>query len=640
MPPTPPQHQRRLRGTQTSKACDSCKARKIRCSGSPAPCQSCTLRGDTCRFGTRKIPLRKNEVNKSLLLRAATPVETELKKPSIPCETPATVQPPGNKEALQTTHNDLLIDHILFGSPPTDVPNAEQRFSLKASLGIGLLSGTYSVTFFSDSRLEMLSVKLQNNKVDNLIQRITSIINNKAKPTSSTSTVHLLERNPPLLDHATAVNYIMTYYEQVHPIFPHLDRSSFDSTVSSGNLSNILVADPAFSALYHSVVALGCLHDGGGSFEPGKGKAWELFSVALAQLPSLPRSSNSLVALQAMTTAAVYALGIPCLSIEERILTDTARMAQDLAPILSKGPSAKIFHRTFWVIYAIEKTSSFHFGRSSAINDANIVVPIPHVPESNFGSFNWVLTMSRHCRLLSRAMNTLFCPGICQKEAHYFVTTIAQLQQDLEQWRMSIPHDLRPGPSYQCHTLRQPLKGSVGIWVNYLYYSLRLILLRSRLQINDPADSDLTRGECRDQLIDVSRSILEMVTYVDAAPSTPLWILAGIPLCALFVLFDQVISNPRSPDTRSNLALLDVAGGHFGRIEFISGGSLPASLISEFTYVAREYINQLATYDLLKGPQSSFQLANQASRPPVTEPIGVPSVPSQADGQKMGTITR
>ncbi|KAH7239483.1 hypothetical protein BKA59DRAFT_277275 [Fusarium tricinctum] len=502
-----------------------------------------------------------------------------------------------------------------------------------------LTGGSYSVTFFSDSRLEMLSVKLQNTKVDDLIRRISSIINNKVKPTSSTSTVHLLERDPPPLDHATATNYIITYYEQVHPIFPHLDRSSFDSTVSSGNLNNILVTDPAFSALYHSVLALGCLHDGGGSFEPGKGKAWELFSVALAQLPSLPRSANSLVALQAMTTAAVYALGIPCLSIEERILTDTARMAQDLAPILSKGPSAKIYHRIFWVIYALEKTSSFHFGRSSAINDANIVVPIPHIPESNFGSFNWVVTISRQCRLLSRAMNTLFCPGVCQKGTHYFVTTIAELQQDLEQWRLSIPHDLRPGPSCQCHTLRRPLKGSMGIWLNYLYYSLRLILLRSRLQINDPADNDLTRGEFRDQLVAVSRSILEMVTYVDVAPSTPLWILAGIPLCALFVLFDQVISNPRSPDTRSNLALLDIAGGHFGRIDFTSGGSLPGSLISEFTYIAREYINQLATYDLLQGPQSSFQLLNQASRPLATEPISVSSVSSQSNGQKMGSIT-
>jgi hypothetical protein len=73
-----------------------------------------------------------------------------------------------------------------------------------------LTGGTYSVTFFSDSRLEMLSVKLQNSKVDDLIQRISSIINNKVKPTSSTSTVHLLERYPPPLDHATAVNYIMS----------------------------------------------------------------------------------------------------------------------------------------------------------------------------------------------------------------------------------------------------------------------------------------------------------------------------------------------------------------------------------------------------------------------------------------------
>lgn len=117
--------------------------------------------------------------------------------------------------------------------------------------------------------------------------------------------------------------------------------------------------------MYYSVLALGCLFDGGGSFEPGKGKAWDLFSVALGLLPGLQKSPNSLVALQAMTTAAVYALGIPCLSIEKKIMTDTARMAQDLAPVLSKGPSARIFYRIFWVIYGIEKTSSFHFGRAS-----------------------------------------------------------------------------------------------------------------------------------------------------------------------------------------------------------------------------------------------------------------------------------
>ena len=162
-----------------------------------------------------------------------------------------------------------------------------------------LIGGTSRVTFFSDSRLETLSAKLQNNKVNDLIRRISSIINNTVKPTSSTSSVYAPEQSPPLVDRATATKYIISrsianryyiviklltlhlvYYEQVHPLFPHLDRESFDSTVTSGNLSTILNNDPAFSALYHSVLALGCLHDGGGSFEPGKGKAWELFSMA------------------------------------------------------------------------------------------------------------------------------------------------------------------------------------------------------------------------------------------------------------------------------------------------------------------------------------------------------------------------
>ncbi|KAM0284306.1 hypothetical protein ACHAO9_009230 [Fusarium lateritium] len=561
----------------------------------------------------------------------------EVQKPSIPSGDLVADQCRESKPVAQAIPNNLLVDQILLGTLSNGMPNSKESFSLQ---GIGLLSGTYSVTFFSDSRLETLSAKLQNSKIDNLIRRISSIINDKAKATSSTSTTLIPERNLPLLDHASATKYIITYYEQVHPLFPHLDRESFDSTVSSGNLSNILITDTAFSALYYSVLALGCLHDGGGSFEPGKGKAWELFSVALALLPSLQKSPNSLVALQAMTTAAVYSLGIPCLSIEQKIMTETARMAQDLAPILHKGPSARIFCRIFWAIYAIEKTSSFHFGRASAIIDTNIITPMPYVPESNFGTFNWILTMARHCRLLSRAMDTLFSPGVCQKGSQYFLATIDQLQQDLEEWLTSIPEEFRPGPSNQCYLLRGPIKGCIRIWVNYLYYSLKLVLLRSRLQITSHQSDDLTRGICRDQLVAVSRSILEIVTYIDVEPSAPLWIIAGIPLSALFVLFDHVISNPRSPDTRSNLALLDIAGGHFARIEFVSGGSLPSSLISEFTYIAREYINRLETQDRFRGPQCSIQAADQDTASlDMPDAINLPAVTSQDTGQNIAPIT-
>ena len=64
---------------------------------------------------------------------------------------------------------------------------------------------------------------------------------------------------------------------------------------------------------------------------------------------------------------------------------------------------------------------------------------------------------------------------------------------------------------------------------------------------------------------------------------------------ALFVLFDLVINNPRHPETHSNLALLDISGGHFSRIEYASGGSLTGSLIAEFSYIAREYVNSFTS---------------------------------------------
>lgn len=149
---------------------------------------------------------------------------------------------------------------------------------------------------------------------------------------------------------------------------------------------------------------------------------------------------------------------------------------------------------------------------------------MPYVPESLFGSFNWILTLAQHTRLLSRAMTTLFCAGICQMEPDYYKATISQLFEDLEQWRLSIPEGFRPGLSCQPHLFRRPVTGPPAIWINYLYYGFKLIILRCNLQINEERDqSESNKNLSRENLIAVSRSILEIITYVDVEPSTPLW---------------------------------------------------------------------------------------------------------------------
>ena len=85
---------------------------------------------------------------------------------------------------------------------------------------------------------------------------------------------------------------------------------------------------------------------------------------------------------------------------------------------------------------------------------------------------------------------------------------------------------------------------------------------------------------------------------------------------ALFVLFDLVIHNPTHQETRNNLALLDVAGGYFSRIQYASGGTLPGSLITDFAYIAREHAN-----NALRGAEGTAQ----SSIPPTWQPKSVPA---------------
>lgn len=71
-----------------------------------------------------------------------------------------------------------------------------------------------------------------------------------------------------------------------------------------------------------------------------------------------------------------------------------------------------------------------------------------------------------------------------------------------------------------------------------------------------------------------------------------------MPISALFILFDLVIHNPTHPETNNNLALLDVASGHFSRIEYASRGTLPGSLVSEFAHIAREFVRDAHAEEL------------------------------------------
>ncbi|ETS87908.1 hypothetical protein PFICI_01736 [Pestalotiopsis fici W106-1] len=517
---------------------------------------------------------------------------------------------------------DLYVDRLLANARRPDLLNHDRRFTVKRN---GLFLGNFSLTFFSDARLEQLSKRLGNDKVKQLCSRISSVIRHRVQQHEELSSNSLRLTAGSVFEASTSLpeakSWIQSYFDRVHPFYPFLDRRAFESLAFSSNLPQSLVQDKAWSALYHSVLALGCQAMGGGSFEAGKGEAWRLFSVSLGLFPDLITLPDSLTVLQAMAAMTIYSLGISCIAIEHVIISEAARRAQNLGSSKLTGDEAINYHKVFWVMYSTEKISSFHFGRNSVFNDHDIVCPIPSVPEAVTAGFDWFLACARYARLLSRAMSNLFSVSVLGNPKTYYLATIEQLTRELETWRLSLPPDIRPGERFWQNASKGNLLVAPAIWVACLYNSFRLSLNRATLYLAADAPevvSKAQQAESTKALMETSRSTLELTTFIDVEPYTPLWIIGGIPLTAHFTLFDLVINNSSHPGTAGNLALLNIAGGHFSRIEYASDGHLPGSVIAEFTHIAREYVNSTTQSQISTEPLRAARAPGPSTTDPTT----------------------
>lgn len=90
----------------------------------------------------------------------------------------------------------------------------------------------------------------------------------------------------------------VAYFSHIHPVYPFLVQQSFEDKAFHPHLAQFLEDSLPFSALYHTVLALGCQYRGGGSFEPKRGTAWKLYEVALGSLSEILVLKESLLSVQ------------------------------------------------------------------------------------------------------------------------------------------------------------------------------------------------------------------------------------------------------------------------------------------------------------------------------------------------------
>lgn len=66
----------------------------------------------------------------------------------------------------------------------------------------------------------------------------------------------------------------------------------------------------------------------------------------------------------------------------------------------------------------------------------------------------------------------------------------------------------------------------VGLWTHYLYNSFLLVLSRAVVHLSSADESIVSieqQTETKKAIMDTSRSILELTTFIDVEPFAPLW---------------------------------------------------------------------------------------------------------------------
>lgn len=157
-----------------------------------------------------------------------------------------------------------------------------------------------NLAYFSEAHIRLISQRLGHNKLLDLIRSISNVVNEKLRREKEDTTSPVGEgkaSNPTAgVSEAVLRSYVESYFAHVHPLYPFLDRQAFETSFHDVETRD---TRPAFRALYHCVLALGCQYvQGDGSFALGKGEAWSYFNVALSLLQDVLFPPEALVNLQ------------------------------------------------------------------------------------------------------------------------------------------------------------------------------------------------------------------------------------------------------------------------------------------------------------------------------------------------------
>ncbi|PYI02584.1 hypothetical protein BO78DRAFT_422373 [Aspergillus sclerotiicarbonarius CBS 121057] len=546
------------------KSCDSCYSRKIKCIeilGSDQ-CEWCMHQELPCSAPPERPRRRKSKPNAS---SSTSPIDTHpdsVHTTEIIKETSVT--------AATRQERHLPLSQLL--NPPEVIPSDESRRQER----LRNLFRYYGIPFFSAAAQDWLQSHCQPSKIVNdLCSSGLPWTNRRDSPASASHQRTCdIETTAVTLPDRFVTEACVALYKcgRTGLLYPLVDTNALADIIKTAysstdtRQSHVITA----RAFVFSFVAFcsSAGHREDVTF-PVDGKTYA--STARQLLLAIESDEPSLEALQTTVFLAFYHCFEGCLWAVRGALRIASHLVKDLAPAMGlfRAPSSDrnpIFRNLFWVSFLLDKEMFLRIGETPLL-PAELCVQtdkggcpfrslsrlLPCYPGIYTSTFKLSI-------LMSKIYSELYAPGALTKSDIEILRTIRALDDELEEWRLSMPNDIRP----TIHASNRSPHSQTDVDLLILHLKFHNCLGCIHQAVSRCQTWSGEAGPVKEAL----RSSLNLSTQASASSlellrTSPLtvnrecfWLLCFYPLSALLNLFCKIVADTFDYESRAYLGII------------------------------------------------------------------------------------
>ncbi|CAK7272881.1 hypothetical protein SEPCBS57363_005371 [Sporothrix epigloea] len=351
-------------------------------------------------------------------------------------------------------------------------------------------------------------------------------------------------------------------------------------------------------------------------------KAWAYLKNAMAVFTELAMRNTDLLSVQALLGMALFMQGTPNPQPTFLLIAAAIRLSHSIG-LHKKGTGFNLNpieieqrKRVFWIGYMLDKDLCLRSGRPPAQDDDDTNVELPNAdPADNIGNIplgdgkgkmNLFRVMCEFALIESKVYKRLYSTKATKQTAGELLNTIGELDQELEDWKDSIPIDFRP--EHEIRASHTPLILHI-VMLHFTYYNCLTTIHRMCVhhgywtsRLSNYALQGLNAKPLNPRVyssaslcVSSARASISLLRYIPQGDFACVWLILYFSVSALVTLFSNALQNPVDSRARSDTRLMGLVVTFLSMLgqEAESGGvHRMLGVCSEFERIAKLAIDK------------------------------------------------